>query len=84
MLTMRSDIQPHDGAPTRIFIAGGCYAGISTALNLLDLCEGGLPRCNPALERDTTRTYSAPIEITIVDERDGYCEYKFVLTKAAY
>ena len=56
--------------PTKVLILGGCYAGLSAALNLLDLCEGKLPRFAPA-ESDDKRV-SLSVEITIVDERDGY------------
>ncbi|KAI1194872.1 hypothetical protein F5X97DRAFT_261600 [Nemania serpens] len=42
----------------RVLIAGGCYGGLSAAVNLLEKCD----------------TLDSPIsiEITIVDERDGY------------
>lgn len=43
----------------RVLIAGGCYAGLSAAINLLEKCD----------------TIDSPIsvDVTIVDERDGYC-----------
>lgn len=43
----------------RVLIAGGCYGGLSAAVNLLEKCD----------------TLDSPIsvDITIVDERDGYC-----------
>ncbi|TGJ80802.1 hypothetical protein E0Z10_g7969 [Xylaria hypoxylon] len=42
----------------RVLIAGGCYGGLSAAINLLEKCD----------------TIDSPIsvDITIVDERDGY------------
>lgn len=46
--------------PFRVFIAGGCYAGLAAAINLLDACDKS---------PDTT----IPVDITIVDERDGFC-----------
>jgi hypothetical protein len=61
-------------APWRVLIVGGSYAGLAAATNLLDLSEGRVPRFNPSLERDTKLGYRIPVEITIVDERDGYCE----------
>jgi hypothetical protein len=68
-------------APWRVLIAGGSYAGLSAALNLLDLCGGRPPRFNPAFKFEDisaaftgTLTRRIPVEITIVDERDGYCE----------
>lgn len=60
--------------PWRVLVAGGSYAGLAAALNLLDLCEGRLPRFNPGLERSPSLKYRVPIEVIIVDERDGYCK----------
>lgn len=42
----------------RVLIAGGCYGGLSAAINLLEKCD----------------TIDSPIsvDVTIVDERDGY------------
>lgn len=61
--------------PVRVLIVGGCYAGISTAVNLLDLGDGLQPRM--ARPEDPYRHHEAlprvRFEITIVDERDGYC-----------
>lgn len=52
----------------RVLIAGGCYGGLSAAINLLEKCD----------------TIDSPIsvDVTIVDERDGYCMStgRFVLT----
>lgn len=53
----------------RVLIVGGCYAGLATATNLLDLSEGRAPRFSPDEPASTSR-YS--LEITIVDERDGF------------
>jgi len=60
--------------PFRVLVAGASYGGIGVVLNLLDLCHGNAPRY------DSTRVppqieipKSIPIEITIVDERDGFC-----------
>ncbi|KAI1378423.1 FAD/NAD(P)-binding domain-containing protein [Hypoxylon crocopeplum] len=44
--------------PYRILIAGGCYAGLAVAVNLLEKCD--------------TIESPIPVEITIVDERDGF------------
>jgi len=43
----------------RVLVAGGCYAGLSAAINLLEKCD----------------TIDSPIlvDMTIVDERDGFC-----------
>ncbi|KAI3336954.1 FAD/NAD(P)-binding domain-containing protein [Xylariaceae sp. AK1471] len=42
----------------RVLVAGGCYAGLSAAINLLEKCD----------------TLDSPIsvDVTIVDERDGF------------
>ncbi|KAJ2988259.1 hypothetical protein NUW58_g4075 [Xylaria curta] len=42
----------------RVVIAGGCYAGLSAAIRLLDKCD--------AID------FPISVDITIVDERDGY------------
>ncbi|KAI1169544.1 hypothetical protein F4777DRAFT_208624 [Nemania sp. FL0916] len=42
----------------RVLIAGGCYGGLSAAINLLDKCD--------AIDSPIS------VDITIVDERDGY------------
>jgi hypothetical protein len=62
-----------DAVPARVLILGGSYAGLAAVTNLLDLSEGRLPRFNPTLEREVDFSYKTPVEITIVDERDGYC-----------
>ncbi|KAK4142890.1 pyridine nucleotide-disulfide oxidoreductase [Dichotomopilus funicola] len=59
--------------PFSVLVAGGAYAGLSAALNLQDLCRGLPPRCGeqPA-EGEHTPTPLLEVDITIVDERDGY------------
>ncbi|KAI1213189.1 FAD/NAD(P)-binding domain-containing protein [Annulohypoxylon truncatum] len=44
--------------PYKVLIAGGCYSGLAVAINLLDKCD--------------TIESPIPVEITIVDERDGF------------
>jgi hypothetical protein len=64
--------------PYRIIIAGGAYGGVSAAVNLLDLSLGRSAR----LESDKAPAQEArdgiPIEIHIVDERDGYCKIAYM------
>ncbi|MBA7493809.1 3-phenylpropionate/cinnamic acid dioxygenase ferredoxin--NAD(+) reductase component [subsurface metagenome] len=55
--------------PKQILIVGASYAGLAAATNLLDLSEGRPQRFYPS---DPAPTSTFPIEITIVDERDGY------------
>lgn len=48
--------------PYRVFVAGGCYAGLSCAIHLIERCD--------------SRTDSPiHVKVTIVDERDGYCKF---------
>ncbi|KAM7210648.1 apoptosis-inducing factor 2 [Rhypophila decipiens] len=62
-----------DSAPFRILVIGGSYGGLSAALNLQDLCRGKEPRCGPAPDREhQVEQPQIPIDITIVDERDGF------------
>ncbi|KAI1760841.1 FAD/NAD(P)-binding domain-containing protein [Hypoxylon sp. FL1150] len=44
--------------PYRVLIAGGCYSGLAVAVNLLEKCD--------------TIESPIPVEVTIVDERDGF------------
>lgn len=58
----------------RVFVAGGSYAGLSAVVNLLDLGDGLSPRM---ADEPYTHHPSVPrvnFQITIADERDGYCE----------
>lgn len=59
--------------PIKVFIAGGCYAGLSAALNLLDLSSGLNPRMSAETYPHHKDHKNLPLEITIADERDGYC-----------
>ncbi|KAL2129099.1 hypothetical protein VTI74DRAFT_8216 [Chaetomium olivicolor] len=62
--------------PFKVLIAGGAYAGLSAALNLQDLCRGLAPRCGPQpVEGEAQPPVDRPqfdVDITIVDERDGF------------
>lgn len=57
--------------PFRVLVVGGSYAGLAATLNLLDLCNGKAPRFTPDAEHTPQ---PVPIKLTIVDERDGFCE----------
>lgn len=57
--------------PFKVLILGGCYGGLSTALNLLDLAEGRAARQGSGVVPG--HDGQIPIEVTIVDERDGFC-----------
>ena len=58
--------------PTRILIAGGSYAGLAAAVNLLDLSLGRPARFTPKQELRANGE-KLEVEIRIVDERDGFC-----------
>lgn len=74
-LTMPS-LTPLPTAPTppfKILIIGASYAGLSTALNLLDLCTGLPPRSGASPPTSPpSLPIPANIEITLLDERDGF------------
>ncbi|OGM49226.1 apoptosis inducing factor [Aspergillus bombycis] len=55
----------------RVLIAGGSYGGLSAALSLLDLSKGRVARFNYT-EGAKAPQYQIPIQITVVDERDGF------------
>ncbi len=61
--------------PTRVLVVGGAYGGLSAALNLQDLCRGLPPRCAEPEKGEPVERSQFAVDITIVDERDGYCEY---------
>ncbi|OLN95354.1 Apoptosis-inducing factor-like protein A [Colletotrichum chlorophyti] len=58
--------------PFKVFIIGTSYAGVSSALNLLDLSSGRSPRLAHTPYEHHTDFKNIPLEITIADERDGY------------
>lgn len=61
---------------TRVLVAGGSYAGLSATLNLLDLCNG-LPTRFSGSKAPVDISQQTPVEVTIVDERDGFCTLCF-------
>lgn len=64
-----------DSAPVvRVFIAGGSYAGLSAAVNLLDLGHGLSPRMAHERYQHQPSVPKVKFQITIADERDGYCK----------
>lgn len=56
-----------------VFIAGGSYAGLSVALNLLDLANGDSTRMSQEPYLHHPNVPRLDVQITIADERDGYC-----------
>lgn len=58
--------------PFRVLIVGGSYSGLAATLNLVDLCHGRKCRFNQD-ENDQGPGTTIPVQVTIVDERDGYC-----------
>ncbi|KAL6852203.1 hypothetical protein J3F83DRAFT_562399 [Trichoderma novae-zelandiae] len=56
----------------RVFIAGGSYAGLSAAANLLDLGNGLSPRMSSEPYTHHPSVPRVNFQITIADERDGY------------
>lgn len=66
--------------PVKVLVIGGSYGGLAAALNLLDLCKGRTAGFSGS--RFFSHKESAcgkggsnlPIEIKVVDERDGCCE----------
>ncbi|KAI1865779.1 hypothetical protein JX265_008102 [Neoarthrinium moseri] len=58
-MTSHTDAARNEANPWRVFIAGGCYSGLSAAIHLLDRC-------------DSVPEKPVHVAITIVDERDGF------------
>lgn len=68
---------PKKQEPFEVLILGGSYGGLSTALNLLDLCNGKPTRAgfeNPIPDR------KVPVNVTVLDERDGFCKIFFSIS----
>jgi hypothetical protein len=59
----------------KILIIGGSYAGLSAAVNLLDLQRGSQPRQSREPYIHQRQLPKHNIKITIIDERDGFCAY---------
>lgn len=57
----------------RVLVIGGSYGGLSAALALIDLSQGRLTRFNYNDDAKAP-THRIPIQITVVDKRDGYCK----------
>lgn len=62
-------------AVPRVLVIGGSYAGLAATVNLIDLCDGKQPRFSSTSTEERTPNIKLPVDITIVDERDGYCRF---------
>jgi thioredoxin reductase len=62
-------------AGSRVLVIGGSYSGLAATVNLIDLCDGKQPRFTSTPTDVVSPKTKLPIDITIVDERDGYCTY---------
>jgi hypothetical protein len=61
------------GKPSKVLIIGGSYGALAATLNLLDLCHGRAPRFPPETSPGPSALQKIRVQITIVDERDGFC-----------
>lgn len=57
----------------RVLVVGGSYGGLTAALTLLDLSRGRVARFNSTPDAQPPQR-QLPIQITVVDERDGFCK----------
>lgn len=60
---------------TKVLVIGGSYGGVAAILNILDLCNGNIPRSDTKYKLRCDAPKHIPVHITLVDERDGYCEF---------
>ncbi|EXJ83973.1 hypothetical protein A1O3_04640 [Capronia epimyces CBS 606.96] len=67
--------------PFRVLVLGGSYGGLGAALNLLDLCNGRPARFSSDQVQPLNRG-KIPVDITVVDERDGY--YHLIASPLAF
>ncbi|KAK4445071.1 apoptosis-inducing factor 2 [Podospora aff. communis PSN243] len=60
--------------PFKVLVVGGSYGGLSAALNIQDLCCGKAPRCGepPKEGEPPLEKFQVAVDITVVDERDGF------------
>lgn len=58
--------------PLRVLVAGCAYGGIAAVVNLLDLALGKSPRGAPDKVPHDKALKGIPVDIHIVDPRDGY------------
>lgn len=72
-MQLNGDIVDTAEAPYKVLVIGGSYAGLGATLNLLDLCYGKPCRFTGKTESSEPQE-KIPVQITIVDERDGFCE----------
>lgn len=63
----------------RVLIIGGSYGGLAAALTLVDLSRGRVPRFSSNPDANPS-PYRVPIQITVADERDGYCRHFALLS----
>lgn len=66
-------------APHRILIVGCAYGGISALVNLIDLSQGKARDTVYPVPDTTGRKTRNGVEITVIDERDGYCKLSHTL-----
>lgn len=71
-----------EGPRTRVLVAGCAYGGIAVVVNLLDLCLGKPARGAPNKVPHELALKGVPVDIHIVDERDGYREYRLNVDKS--
>lgn len=59
----------------RVLVIGGAYAGLSAVIHLLELANGGEHRpTSVTLPPVTGKPLRTSVQITMVDERDGFCK----------
>lgn len=65
--------------PHRVLVVGCAYGGLSAVVNLLSCAQGdGLRECfySDAADFKGKRSKNG-VEITVIDQRDGYCKLHF-------
>jgi len=60
-------------AVPKVIVIGGSYSGLAATVNLIDLCDGKPPRFTSTPSDVVSSKSKLAVDITIVDERDGYC-----------
>ena len=66
-------------AAARVLVVGGSYGGIATALNLLSLSVKRAVQFVAPFHVHAEVKEAIPLDIHIVDERDGYGQFAWFL-----
>lgn len=73
-------------SPHRVLVVGAAYGGLSAVVNLLDCIKGKGLRETYGVEAANFKDKRSKkgVEITVIDERDGYCMFESIFVCSIY